>query len=419
MFTFNFHQFKRRMLVFLAVFGPATITAMADNDAAGVATYSLGGATLGYPILFLLLANTVLLALTQEMGMRLAIVTRKGLGDLIREQFGIRVAVFIFSALAIANLGTIIVDLAAVKTMASMFHIPAIPAMLAVIAITFLFVVRGGYRSTQNIMLFSALFYVTYIISAVRTRPDWGLAVSNLVFPHGMAVTADYIKQYVIIGLGMLGTTITPWGQFFISSFAYDKQIDVAKLKYSQIETYAGAILTSFFTFFIIVATAATLFTHGIPLVSGEDAAIAIRPFAGNLAGILFAVGILNAGFMGIVIVAPSTAYAFSEFFGFSGSLDVSFTKSRTFYLLYIGQLVLAFFIIVATGVSLFQLAVATQVLNALMLPFIFYYLLKLTDKRTLMGKYKNNALQRYAVIIAAIFISLASLFVLAATFFK
>ena len=419
MFKFNFHQFKRRMLVFLAVFGPATITAMADNDAAGVATYSLGGATLGYPILFLLLANTVLLALTQEMGMRLAIVTRKGLGDLIREQFGIRVAVFIFSALAIANLGTIIVDLAAVKTMASMFHIPAIPAMLAVIAITFLFVVRGGYRSTQNIMLFSALFYVTYIISAVRTRPDWGLAVSNLVFPHGMAVTADYIKQYVIIGLGMLGTTITPWGQFFISSFAYDKQIDVAKLKYSQIETYAGAILTSFFTFFIIVATAATLFTHGIPLVSGEDAAIAIRPFAGNLAGILFAVGILNAGFMGIVIVALSTAYAFSEFFGFSGSLDVSFTKSRTFYLLYIGQLVLAFFIIVATGVSLFQLAVATQVLNALMLPFIFYYLLKLTDKRTLMGKYKNNALQRYAVIIAAIFISLASLFVLAATFFK
>jgi len=419
MFKFNFHQFKRRMLVFLAVFGPATITAMADNDAAGVATYSLGGATLGYPILFLLLANTITLALTQEMGMRLAIVTRKGLGDLIREQFGIRVAVFIFSALAIANLGTIIVDLAAVKTMASMFHIPAIPAMLAVIAITFLFVVRGGYRSTQNIMLFSALFYVTYIISAVRTRPDWGLAVSNLVFPHGMAVTADYIKQYVIIGLGMLGTTITPWGQFFISSFAYDKQIDVAKLKYSQIETYAGAILTSFFTFFIIVATAATLFTHGIPLVSGEDAAIAIRPFAGNLAGILFAVGILNAGFMGIVIVALSTAYAFSEFFGFSGSLDVSFTKSRTFYLLYIGQLVLAFFIIVATGVSLFQLAVATQVLNALMLPFIFYYLLKLTDKRTLMGKYKNNALQRYAVIIAAIFISLASLFVLAATFFK
>src|SRR3989344_8122001 len=310
MFKFNFHQFKRRILVFLAVFGPATITTMGDNDAAGVATYSLGGATLGYPILFLLLANTITLALTQEMGMRLAIVTRKGLGDLIREQFGIRVAVFIFSALAIANLGTIIVDLAAVKTMASMFHIPAIPAMLAVIAITFLFVVRGGYRSTQNIMLFSALFYVTYIISAVRTRPDWGLAVSNLVFPHGMAVTADYIKQYVIIGLGMLGTTIPPWGQFFISSFAYDKQIDVAKLKYSQIETYAGAILTSFFTFFIIVATAATLFTHGIPLVSGEDAAIAIRPFAGNLAGILFAVGILNAGFMGIVIVALSTAYA-------------------------------------------------------------------------------------------------------------
>ncbi len=415
----NFHQLKRRLLVFLAVFGPATITAMADNDAAGVATYSLGGATLGYPILFLLLANTMLLALTQEMGMRLAIITRKGLGDLIREQFGIKVAMFIFTTLAIANLGTIIVDLAAVKTMASMFHVPAIPAMLAIIAITFLFVVRGGYRSTQNIMLFSALFYITYIISAVRTRPDWGLAVSNLVFPHGVAVTADYLKTYIIIGLGMLGTTITPWGQFFISSFAYDKQLDTSKLKYSQLETYAGAVLTSFFTFFIIVATAATLFTHGIPLLSGEDAALAIRPFAGELAGVLFAVGILNAGFMGVVIVALSTAYAFSEFFGFSGSLDVSFTKSRTFYLLYLAQLLIAFLVIVATGVSLFQLAVATQILNAMMLPFIFFYLIKLTDSRSIMGKFKNSAFQRYAVIFATIFISLASLFTLGATIFK
>ena len=184
-------------------------------------------------------------------------------------------------------------------------------------------------------------------------------------------------------------------------------------------ETYAGAILTSFFTFFIIVATAATLFTHGIPLISGEDAALAIRPFAGELAGMLFAVGILNAGFMGVVIVALSTAYAFSEFFGFSGSLDVSYTKSREFYLLYIGQLILAFIVIVATGVSLFQLAVATQILNAFMLPFIFFYLIKLTDNRRVMGKFKNNLFQRYAVIIATIFISLASLFAVGSLLLK
>ena len=252
-------KYRRRLLLFLAVFGPATITAMADNDASGVATYSIAGSKLGYPILFALLIITILLGITQEMGIRLALVTRKGLGDLIREHYGIKVSLFIFACLSVANIATIIVDLSAVKVTSTIFGIPPIPAVIGLILLSFLFVIKGNYKVNQTIMLFGCLFYFTYIFSAFKAKPDWGGALSNLVFPHGVQVTTEYIRNYIIIGLGVLGTTITPWGQFFISSFAFDKKIESARLKYSQLETYWGAFLTDFFSFFMIVATAATL----------------------------------------------------------------------------------------------------------------------------------------------------------------
>ena len=412
-------KYRRRILLFLAVFGPATITAMADNDASGVATYSIAGASLGYPVLFILLIITVLLGITQEMGIRLALVTRKGLGDLIRERFGVRVSLFIFACLFLANMGTIIVDLAAVKTTSTILNIPAIPAMIVLVIISFLFVTKGNYKINQNIMLVSCLFYFTYIISAFRAHPNWGVAVSNLIIPHGVTVTPEYIRNYIIIGLGVLGTTVTPWGQFFISSFAFDKKIEIGRLKYSQFETYWGAFLTDFFSFFMIIATAATLFVNKIPLVSGEQAALAIKPFAGELAGTLFAVGILNAGFMGIVIVSLSTAYAFAEFFGLSGGLDTTFTKSRTFYVIFLAQLLIAGIFVLSPNVSLFKLVIASQALNAMMLPFIFYYLLKLTNSHEVMGPYTNSLFQKRFGMISVIVISIASLLALVFTIFR
>ena len=400
---------RRRLLLFLMVFGPATITAMADNDASGVATYAIGGAKLGYPILFALGLITVLLGVTQEMGMRLTLVTRKGLGDLIREQKGVGFALLFFVGLFIANMGTIIVDVAAFKTTAQLLHLPAIPLVIILVLVTFVFVIKGDYKLTQNIMLLSCLLYFAYIFSAFKANPDWFNAVSNLFVPHGVAVTGTYFKNYLIIGLGVLGTTITPWGQFFISSFAYDKKIDKAKLKYSQLETYIGAFLTDFFSFFMIVATAATLFIHNIPLVSGEQAALAIKPFAGNLAAMLFAVGIMNAGFMGVVVVSLSTAYAFAEFFGLSGSLDTSFHQSKGFYIIFIVQLVLAAIIAIFPFISLFQLAVGSQVLNAMLLPFIFFYLIKFTNSRDLMGEFTNHNWQKYIAVGGSVAISIAS----------
>jgi Mn2+/Fe2+ NRAMP family transporter len=407
-----------RLAVFLSVFGPATITAMADNDASGVATYSIAGARLGYPILFLLLIITVLLGVTQEMGMRLTLISRRGLADLIREKFGVRTALIIFGSLLIANMGTIIVDMAAIKTTSSMLKIPAIPAVIFMVVIIFLFVTKGNYKLTQSIMLVSCLFYLAYIISAIQAKPDWGAAFGNLIVPHGVALTPGYLKNYLIIGMGVLGTTITPWGQFFISSFAFDKKIDAQKVKYSQAETYWGAFLTDFFSFFMIVATAATLFLHHIPLVSGEQAALAIEPFAGEMAGTLFAFGILNAGFMGIVIVSLSSAYAFSEFFGLSGSLNSSYKQSKPFYIIFLGQLLVSAVVIMLPGVSLFQLVIATQALNAMTLPLVFYYLINLTDNRELMGKFANNSFQKYFTAAATVVIFVASIATLAAAIF-
>lgn len=179
----------RRMVLFLSVFGPATITAMADNDASGVATYSIAGARLGYPILFPLVIITVLLGVTQAMGIRLTVVTRRGLADLIREQFGVRVSLVMFGALLVANMGTIITELAAVKTTSDMLNLPGIPAVLVIVVVSFLFITRGNYKLTQNIMLLSSLFFIAYIISAVKAKPDWGLALSNLAYPHGVPIS--------------------------------------------------------------------------------------------------------------------------------------------------------------------------------------------------------------------------------------
>ncbi len=414
-----FSDLWKRVLVVLAVFGPATITAMADNDAGGVATYSIAGAKLGYPILFILPVITLLLAITQEMGMRLTVITRRGLADLIRERYGVRAALLMFGILLIANIGTLVTELSAVKTTSAMFGIPPVPAVLAIVVIAFVLITRGNYKVTQSIMLVACAFFLVYIFSAAKANPDWRLALTNLAYPHGVAFTPSYLKDYLIIGMGVLGTTITPWGQFFISSFAYDKKIEKGKVGLSQMETYWGAFLTDFFSFFMIVATAATLFVNHIILDSGERAALAIAPFAGKVASQLFAVGILNAGFMGLVVVSLSTAYAFAEFFGLSGSLDDSFKESKTFYILYVAQLLVATLFVIFSSVNLFQIALVTQIINAIGLPLVFYFLIKLTKSHYLMGEFVNNKFQKNFATVSSVVIVLASVFTVVAVFFN
>lgn len=398
--------------IFFAVFGPATITAMADDDASGVATYAIAGARLGYPILFALVWITILLAITQEMGVRLSLVTRKGLGDLIRENWGVRVSIFIFTALIIANMGTLITDMAAIKTTAEMFGIPSIPLIILMVVIIFFFVTKGNYKLTQIIMLLSSLFFLVYIFAAFKTpHMNWQAAFTNLLYPHGMEHTRQYWIDYLIIGMGVLGTTVTPWGQFFISSFSADKNIAREHIVFEQIEAFWGAFLTDAISFFIIITTAATLFVAvpRIALTDGFAAARAIEPFAGKLASTLFAVGILNAGFMGVVIVSLSTSYAFSEFFGVPGSLNSRYAESKPYYIIFLVQLSIAALVAMIPGVNLFNIAIGTQALNAISLPLVFFYLIRLTSDRKLMGKHANHWFVKYFAIICTVIISIAA----------
>jgi len=405
-----FSNLRRNLLIFASVFGPATITAISDNDAPGVATYSVAGAKLGYPILFPLIAITILLGITQEMGVRLSLITRKGLADSIREIFGVKAAIFIFLTLFIANLGTLTANFSGIKTVSEMFHIPSIPAIIFIVVFVFLFVTKGNYKLTQSIMLVVGFIYTSYIISAFKAKPDWGVALGNLFYPHGVTFTKEYLKDYIVIAISVLGTTITPWGQFFVGSFTSDKKLEPENVKYASFEAYFGAFLTDFFSFFMITATTATLFVHNIPLTSGEEAALAIEPFAGELAGILFAVGILNAGFMGISVISLCTSYAFSEFFGISGGLDTSYKQSKVFYILFLAQLIISSSIAMIPRVSLFHIAIFTQSLNGMLLPLIFYYLIKLTSNKKIMGKYVNNGFQKYFAIICSVVIIIASI---------
>lgn len=402
---------KYRLLIFLAVFGPATITAISDNDAAGVATYSLSGAKFGYSILILLPVITLLLAITQEMGVRIATVTGKGLGDIIRERYGIYVSLLVFTALFMANLGTITANFAGVKATGQLFQLPVFPLIAGIVIVAFLFVVRGNYKTNQSLFLFSAFFFIVYLISAFRSQPDWGKAISSLIIPQDL----HFSKEFVFASIAFLGTTITPWGQFFVHSYVIDKKLNLSHLKYSQVETFFGAFLTDFFSFFMIVATAATLFIHKIPLVSGEQAALAIKPFAGELTSLLFGLGILNAGFLGIIIIALTTAYAFSEFFGYEGSLDAPFERGKLFYGIFLFQLVVAGLITLLPQISLFKIVFYTQGLNGILLPVIFYFLLKTTNDKQMMGNHTNNRFYNYFAVISSIIIVLATIFTIAA----
>lgn len=403
----SFFNLKRKILIFLAVFGPATITAISDNDAAGVATYSLAGSQFGYSILFILLIVTILLAVTQEMGVRIAMITGKGLGDLIRERYGIRVSMLVFLCLFIANQGTVIANFSALKAVTILLNIPSIPILIFFVILSIVLISKGNYKTNQRIFLVGMVLYFSYVISAFKAGPDWGLALKSIILPTNIILT----KEFVLASIAVLGTTITPWGQFFINSFVIDKKLHANRVKYVQLETFFGAFLTDFFSFFMIVATAATLFVNGIPLVSGEQAALAIRPFAGHLASVLFSLGLINAALMGILIVSLSTAYAFAEFFGVEGSLDAPLEKGKLFYGIFIFQVIIAFLVVCFPSISLFSIVFITQSVNGVLLPFIFFFLLKITNNKDLMGEHVNKPAYNYFVVIASIVIILAAIF--------
>lgn len=396
---------KARLLVLLAVLGPGLITAFADNDAGGVATYSVAAAKFGYNIHLTFIPITIVLLITQEIGGRIAVVTGKGLGDLIREYFGIRVSVLIFLLLVFVNFGVILQNVGGLKSALELFHLNVFIVLPLLILLLFYIITKASYSRIEKFFLVLVFFYLAYLISAVLAKPDWWLHIKSIVIPY------EKINfGYLYTSIAVLGTTVTAWGQFFINSYVKDKKLTIDRLKYNQIEITVGALLTNIVSMLMMIAVIATIWEHKLPIGDAASAAVSIKPFAGEFAGILFGLGLLVAGFIGAAIVPLATAYAFSEFFGYEGSLDVNFNKSKLFYGLFFIQIIAGLLLTLLPQVSLFKFTILADFLNGMFLPVIFFFLYKFANEKELMGKYRNNKLQNFLLVGSGVVITCASL---------
>ncbi len=408
--------FKRKILVLLpilAIIGPGIIAGNADNDAAGITNYSIAGAHFGYSLLWVLLLTTFSLALTQEIGARLGLVTGKGLGALIREKFGIKWTTFIMSVLLIGNMGTIAAEFAGIAVSMEIFGIPRfISAPIAAIGV-FLIVSKGSFKKLERLFLLISFFYLAYIFSALKASPDWSAALGGLVTP-----TFELNSGFLLTVMALIGTTITPWGQFFIQDYVVDKKLSKEDLKIERGDVFLGSFLTNLIAFFIIVATASTLYAQGIKITDAKDAALALEPLVGQAASIIFGLGFLNASLFGAIIVPLSTAYVITEAFGLESGLNHSFRQAKQFYLLLAFMLVLGAGMIALPFIPLINILIATQALNALLLLPIFVFLYYLSNDKKILGEYRNGKIINFLLILTFIGTSLAAVLFAIATFF-
>ncbi|MBI2443759.1 MAG: divalent metal cation transporter [Candidatus Magasanikbacteria bacterium] len=399
--------FKRRLLLFLAVVGPGIITAVADNDAGGVATYTVAASLYGMASQYLIIPVTVLLALSQELGARVSIITGKGLGSLIRERYGLRLAAVVFGLYFIVNQGVILQNVSGLKAALQLTIFPWRPLLIATcVALTFL-VIRLSYRRLQQIFLVMILFYLTYVVSAFLANPNWAEALrESLVFPRQVNIAN---VGYWFSLIAVLGTTITAWGQFFVSSYIVDKGLHTRQLREARWEIYFGAIVTNVLSWLMALAVTYTLFVNRIPVADAGAAALAIRPFAGPAAGALFATGLFGASLLGLSIVPLATSYVFSELFGYERTLNASFKKGKPFYVFFVLQIALGLVMALFPQINLFNLTLYADYLNGAMLPVIFYFLIKFSEDRELVGdKHLPGRFSRAFVRLATAGISLA-----------
>ncbi len=396
-------RWKHRIFIFLIVLGPGLITAVADNDAGGVATYTVAAATFGMASQFLIIPTTILLAITQDVGARIAVVTRKGLGDLIREQFGIKVSVFVFLIYFIVNQGVVLQNISGLKASYQLFDLPSSIMLIITCLLLILLVINFSYTRIQRVFLILIFFYFSYVLAAKLTHPNWSMVIKDTLIPHGKLGV-----NYWFTLIAVLGTTITAWGQFFVNSYVNDKKLSIDQLKYERAEIYLGALVTNFFSLMIAVAVSNTIFKNHILVTSGQEAALALKPLAGNLASALFASGLFGASLLGLTIVPLATAYVFSELFGYEGSLDTNFKKGRLFYFFFSMQIIIALIIALFPKVSLFAITLYVDYLNGATLPILFYFLIRFAEDKEIMGRYVLKGFSRIFLRVSAVVVTLA-----------
>lgn len=383
-------HWKTRLLLILAVVGPGFITANVDNDAGGIFQYSAAGAQFGYGLLWTLLPTTIALIVVQEMAARLGAVTGKGLSDLIREEYGLRITAFMMFGLVICNFGNVVAEFAGIASSLELFNVPKYFSVPVCAAVVWFLIVKGNYKNVEKVFLAASFVYFAYIIAGWVAGPAWKEALVATVKPSSNVNFRDRDYLYTIIGL--VGTTIAPWMQFYLQASIVEKGITAKQYRASRWDVIIGCIFTDVVAWFIIVACAATLFIHGFRQINtGADAAKALAPLAGQYAFILFAVGLFNASLFAASILPLSTAYTVCEGLGFESGVDKSFGEARFFYWLYTVLIVAGGAVILIPNLPLVQISILSQVVNGAVLPFVLIFMVLLANKHELMGKHVNS----------------------------
>jgi len=397
-------KLKRNLAVFLAVAGPGIITAAVDNDAGGITTYSIAGAHFSFSTLWLLAPIGILLIITQEMGARLGIVTGKGLSDLIRENFGVRLTVALMAGLFLTNWANAVAEFAGIAAASQLLGMNAFIAVPLSGAIVWALVVKSNYKTVEKAFLIAIVFYVAYAIAAVMAQPDWGHALQQTIVPT-LAFTPGYLLALVAI----IGATVAPWMQFYVQASVVEKGIRVKEMVYARIDVVAGSIVTILVMFFIIVTCATVLHPRGITIDSAWDAAQALAPFAGEHASALFAFGLLAASLFAAAILPLATAFTVCESFGWESGVNKKFEEAPQFYGLFAFLIASSALIVLVPGLPLMTVMYLSQALNGVFLPVILVLLLLLINKKALMGRHVNGPYYNAFVWLVAAAVSVMS----------
>jgi NRAMP (natural resistance-associated macrophage protein)-like metal ion transporter len=382
-------SWKFRTLAFLAIFGPGFITANVDNDPGGILTYSQAGAKFGYALLWTLIPTTIALIIVQEMAARMGAVTGKGLSDLIREEFGFRATFFTMLILGIADFGNIISEFAGVGAGMGLFGVSKYIAVPVGAALVWIMVVRNSYKPVERMLIIFSMLYFSYVISAFFAHPDWKAAIHDTIVP-----TVSKSSEYLVMVIGLVGTTITPWMQFYLQASIVEKGIGKKQYSLSRLDVILGCIITDVIAFFIVLACAATLYRSGIHnITDASDAAAALKPLAGQWAFLLFAIGLVNASLLSAAILPLATAYNICEGLGFESGINKKFSEAKGFYWLYTLLIAFGAGVVLLPGIPLLKVILYSQVVNGVLLPFLLVFMLILINKKELIGEYRNSAL--------------------------
>jgi len=376
-----------RLLAWLAVLGPGFITANVDNDPGGIFTYSLAGAKFGYALLWTLVPTTVALIVVQEMAARMGAVTGKGLSDLIREEFGLRITFFTMALLGLADYFNIAAEFAGLAAGSSLFGISKYIAVPIGAVLVWVVIVRGTYKPVERVLLVFSLIYFAYPVSAILGHPDWHKAVHDTLVPQ-----FNHDPDYLLMIIGLIGTTITPWMQFYLQASVVEKGITKRNYNLCRADVIFGCIVTDVVAFFIVVACAATIYrTNHRDIADAAEAAKALAPFAGRFAYLLFAVGLINASLLSAAILPLATAYNICEGLGFESGVDRRFREAPIFYGLYTFLIACGAGFVLIPRLPLLKLLVLSQVFNGALLPFVLIFMLLLVNKKRIMGDSCNG----------------------------